>query len=188
MAFWTAQNKLYAMQALIQRAQLSPMGAAGLVSRWANVESTANGPTAVNPRSGAFGIAQWLGTRKAGIYPNTNFDAQLSYAASELNGVESRAGNVLRGASSPAEAARGAAMYERAEGYNPSTGNDNWSTTTASGAPAVYALLHNANLPSGDTGNNPNADYQDSPITLPNATLGIGLLIGGALLLWLYSR
>lgn len=151
----------------MQGARLSAMGAAGLVSRWVNVESTASGPAAVNPSSGAFGIAQWLGARKRGIYPNTNFDAQLNYAASELNGVEARAGNVLRNAGSPDEAARGASMYERAEGYNASTGRDNWTNRTAAGIPSVYALLGSPAPQNTAVNTDASDSYQDSAISAP---------------------
>ncbi|MBC8032281.1 MAG: hypothetical protein H7Z16_19515 [Pyrinomonadaceae bacterium] len=142
MGFWTQTNQLYAFNYLLGDG-LSPYGAAGLVSRWANVESTANGPTAINRRSGAFGIAQWLGSRLPPIRGNTNFDSQLAYAVRELNGSESRAGNILRSAGSPDEGARGASVYERAEGYNPSTGRDNFTARTAQGIPAILALAGN---------------------------------------------
>ena len=187
MGFWTAQNQLHAMQVLMRGAGLSAMGAAGLVSRWVNVEAAA-GPTAVNPSSGAFGIAQWLGSRKRGIYPNANFDAQLNFAVAELNSTESRAANVLRGAISPDDAARGASTYERAEGYNQSTGRDNWTARTASGTPSVYALLGG-----GSSGNQTIAaaidnNYQDSPIATPQVTTGVAIAIAGGLLLWLSLR
>lgn len=121
-------------------AGLSPYGAAGLVSRWANVEAS-GGPASVNPYSGAFGIAQWLGSRLPAIRGNTNFDAQLQYAVRELNSSEARAGSVLRSASSPWEGALGASMFERAEGYNANTGVDNFTSRTASGIPSIVALL-----------------------------------------------
>lgn len=189
MSFWTAQNQLHAMQALMQGARLSAIGAAGLVSRWVNVEA-AQGPTAVNPSSGAFGIAQWLGSRKARIYPNTNFDAQLNFAVSELNGTEARAGNVLRAANSPDEAARGASMYERAEGYNASTGRDNWTNRTAAGIPSVYALLSNQSVPQ-NVAQSGGGDYIDSAIPIPgNETVKIAVIAAaGVGLLWfLYNR
>lgn len=196
MSFWTAQNKLYAIQTLRHGAGLSALGAAGLVTRWAYIEA-AGGPTAINPSSGAFGIAQWLGNRKAKIYPNTDFQTQLNFAISELNGAESRAGNVLRAAQTVGEAARGASMYERAEGYNQATGRDNWTDATARSIPAVYALLSTSiptNVaqipPSLPDGNDAGSDYTDSAIAMPgnaNTKLTLGLAIG-AVLLWLYWR
>ncbi len=185
MGWWTNERKRYAAQYLINNASLSPMGAAGLVSRWANVEAS-GGPTSVNPSSGAFGIAQWLGSRLPPIKGNVNFDAQLAYAARELNGSEARAGNALRSATSFAEAARGASMYERAEGYNSATGKDNWTARTQAGIPAIYALMAPAAAPpvvaqeEGPEG----AVYQDSLApgagmdtkTVIAAAAGIGLL------------
>jgi hypothetical protein len=138
MGFWTANNQRYAFNYL-RSAGLSPYGAAALVSRWANVESTGAGPAAINPSSGAFGIAQWLGSRLAPIRGNINFDAQLRYAVQELNGSESRAGSVLRSAANAQQGALGASMYERAEGYNSATGADNYISRTASGVAGVLA-------------------------------------------------
>lgn len=139
MGFWTADKQRYAFRHL-RLAGLTDYGAAALVSRWVNVESTANGPTAINPFSGAFGIAQWLGARKVGIYPNTNFDAQLQYAVRELNGSESRAGSILRSAASAIQGAIGASVYERAEGYDSRSGYDNFTNRTAAGVPNILAL------------------------------------------------
>ena len=160
------------MQYLIAHGGLSVYGAAGLVSRWANVESTGGGTAAVNPSSGAFGIAQWLGSRKRGIYPNTNFDAQLAYAIQELNGSEYRAGNVLRKAGDANTAAIGASVYERAEGYNANTGRDNFTARTAAGIPQALAYL-------GGT--------QDLALSIQNNTqagaVAVGLGGAGALLL-----
>lgn len=143
MSWWTADRKRYALNYLLS-AGLSPYGAAGLVSRWANVESVANGPSAVNPYSGAFGIAQWLGSRLPPIRGNTNFDAQLAYVVQELNGPEARAGNVLRAAGSAYEGARGASMYERAEGYNSASGVDNFTARTASGIMSILGYANSA--------------------------------------------
>jgi hypothetical protein len=83
--WWTQDRMKHAADRLVKEAGLSPMGAAGLVARWAAVESP-GGPGSVNPVSGAFGVGQWLGDRKAGIAGDTSFDDQLSYAISELNG------------------------------------------------------------------------------------------------------
>ena len=53
-------------------------------------------PTAVNSESGAFGIAQWMGSRKAGLdafakkegKKNTDLDVQLDYLWQEMQGSE----------------------------------------------------------------------------------------------------
>lgn len=188
MGFWTAEKQRYALNYLRQ-AGLSNYGAAGLVSRWANVESTAAGPTAVNPHSGAFGIAQWLGARLAPIRGNTNFDAQLAYAVRELNGSERKAGTVLRNARNAQQGAVGASMYERAEGYNPATGVDNFTSYTAARIPGVLALLSSLSpsapasqpitnaLPdsSNDTGGNELGAAALMPLLLLAAGIGLYL-------------
>lgn len=120
-SWWTPERRQTAIDYLKKNAGLSDIGAQGLVARWAGVEA-AQGPSAVNPSSGAIGIAQWLGSRKAGT--PADFEGQLAKAAKELNTTEGRAAGMLRGAKTPLEAAVGAAAFERAEGYNPSTGAD----------------------------------------------------------------
>lgn len=139
MSWWTADKQAYAVNYLIGNG-LSPWGAAALVSRWANVESS-GGPASVNRYSGAFGIAQWLGARKTPIAGNTNFDAQLAYVVAELSGPESRAAALLRGATDAYSGAVGASVYERAEGYNSSSGVDNFTSRTAAGASAVLSTV-----------------------------------------------
>lgn len=142
MGWWTSDRKAYALNFLIGNG-LSPYGAAGLVSRWANVEAP-NGPTS---RGGylnrAWGIAQWLGPRLPPIDGNPDFNAQLNYVIQELNTTEIATGaaNALRTASTPFEGARAATIYERAGGWNPSTGTDNYTNRTLAGIPEVLALL-----------------------------------------------
>jgi hypothetical protein len=128
-SWWTEDRIQHAAQRLMAEAGLSPSGASGLVARWSSVEAP-GGPGSVNPTSGAFGIGQWLGDRKTGIDGNTDFDAQIAHAVAELNGKERTAAAALRSASSSADGARGASMYERAEGYNESTGKDNFTDKT----------------------------------------------------------
>lgn len=127
--FWTAERQREAYTALTTRANLSDAGAKALISRWKNVESP-QGPTSVNRKSGAFGIGQWLGTRKPG---STDFAAQLEHVVNELNGSESVAARMLRDAKTPSQGAIGASAYERAEGYNQSTKTDNFTNATLAG-------------------------------------------------------
>lgn len=134
--WWTADRQKQAAEYLMKNAGLSKHGAAGLVARWAGVEA-AGGPTSVNPRSGAVGIAQGLGSRKAGYLGS--FEQQLANAARELNTTEKKAGDALRAAGSPDEGARGASMFERAEGYNGATGRDNFTGRTP--AQKVYSTV-----------------------------------------------
>lgn len=129
--WWTADRQKHAFDRLTQEAGLSEQGALGLVSRWKNVEAS-GGPGSTN-EIGAFGIAQWLGSRKTGIAGNTDFDAQLSHAIKELGTTETKAAAILRNAKTPAEGAIGASTFERAEGFNPSTGRDNFTAKTLAG-------------------------------------------------------
>ncbi len=143
--WWTKDRMQHAADRLVKEGHLSPMGAAGLVARWAAVEAS-GGPGSVNPSSGAEGIAQWLGDRK-GDGSFGSFDEQLSHAIHELNGPEATAAAALRSASTPAEAARGASMFERAKGYNPSTGEDAYTGRTP-----VERVFRDINGGGGETG------------------------------------
>jgi hypothetical protein len=145
--WWTPERMKYAADYLIKNAGLSPQGAAGLVARWAGVESN-GGPGSLNPTSGAEGIAQWLGARKIEGVTNGSFDAQLANVVKELNSSEKAAGDALRAAGTLAEGARGASMYERAEGYNPSTGTDNFTSRTP--VQDVYGQLYEGSAAEGD--------------------------------------
>lgn len=142
MSWWTPDRQAYALNYLVNYGGLSPYGAAGLVSRWINVESS-GGPASVNPYSGAFGIGQWLGTRKSPINGNTGFDAQLAYVVQELNtgsdGSGGVAANLLRAATDAQTAATGASAYERAEGSRQLFPRDNYTNKTAAGVGAVLA-------------------------------------------------
>jgi hypothetical protein len=196
--WWTAARQAEAFNYLVLNGGLTSHGAAGLVSRWAYVESTAAGPTAVNPYSGAFGIAQWLGSRKPPINGNINFHAQLAYVVKELNSTERKAGNVLRAARTSAEGARGASMYERAEGYNAATGIDNWTARTSNNIPTVLAIVGGGNQPpqtivdkDPSPPRSPSVDVNGNELEVTQAINEMGainlpalLLIGGGLVLW----
>lgn len=130
--WWTPERQKHAYDKL-RKGGLSEQGAKGLLSRWMNVEA-AGGPASVNPKSGAFGIAQWLTkSRLDPIRGNTDFDAQIDYAIKELRSTESAAGDLLRRARTAEEGAVGASVYERAENYNPVTGRDNHTDKTQRG-------------------------------------------------------
>ena len=89
-------NKKKAME-FFQSKGLSPHQAAGIVGNFIG-ESNLD-PNAVNPSSGAFGLAQWLGSRKKKLISkygkNPTFDQQLEFAWEELNGDEKFALNKL---------------------------------------------------------------------------------------------
>lgn len=126
-AWWTPDRVNQAVNYLKTNAKLSDHGALGLVARWAAVEA-GGGPDSVNPTSGAYGIGQWLGSRKTNV--PKDFEGQLKHAAKELNTTEYKAAKRLRSAATPEEGAIGASMFERAEGYDPSTGRDNFTDKT----------------------------------------------------------
>jgi hypothetical protein len=56
-------------------------------------------PNKVNPKSGAFGIGQWVGARKAALFakygPHPTFDQQLRFLVSELKGGDRGGASVL---------------------------------------------------------------------------------------------
>ncbi|BCH11935.1 hypothetical protein MesoLj131c_61930 [Mesorhizobium sp. 131-3-5] len=136
--WWTPERQSQAYQTLTAGG-LSDAGARGLVSRWMNVEA-GGGPGTVNS-IGATGMAQWLGPRKARLMAYAkahgkdwnDFDTQLQFSLSELNGPESAAGRALRNAKTDAQGATGASMYERAEGFNAWNGMDNFTGKTYRG-------------------------------------------------------
>lgn len=180
--WWTSDRIAHALNYLVSAGGLTPVGAAGLVARWAYVEAGA-GPTAINPYSGAFGIAQWLGVRLPPIRGNTSFDAQLAYAVRELNSTEARAGSILRSAMTADQAAVGASTFERAEGYNPTTGRDNFTNRTASYVNSVLAHFNGGSSINSVVNSNPVVDpfvAYDDFIDLSNP-VGVGGAAVGAL-------
>ncbi len=93
----------------------SELGAKALVARWSAVEAR-GGPTSVNPRSGAFGIAQCLSRdRLASIRGYAGFNARLQHAPHELHTTERWALAKFNAATTPFEGATGVPMSERVE-------------------------------------------------------------------------
>lgn len=126
--WWTPDRKQHAVDYLMKNANLPEISARAMVARWAGVESTQRGASEINYK-GAIGIAQWLGNRKRGVVVG-DFDSQLAHVVRELRGPENRSYRTLMGARDATAAAIGASMYERAEGYNPRTGEDNFTGKT----------------------------------------------------------
>lgn len=137
--WWTPDRVKHAAERLQNEAGLSEMGAAGLVTRWAGVESP-GGPRAVNPKSGAEGINQALGSRKPQGFSSWSFGQQLDYIIKHDLPSEKRAYEQLKNAKTMGDAARGGSMYERAEGYNGVTGVDNFTSSTPVGK--ILGMLH----------------------------------------------
>jgi hypothetical protein len=142
--WWTPERVKHTADRLQKEAGLSEMGAAGLVARWSGVEA-AGGPSSRNPKSGAEGINQALGSRKPAGFSSWNLDKQLDYIIGTDLPSEGRALAQLRGAKTMADAAIGASMYERAEGYNKVTGIDNFTASTPVGR--ILKTLHEPSSP-----------------------------------------
>lgn len=76
-------------------------------------------PNAVNPSSGAYGLAQWLGTRKTLLQLKPNYSqlqTQLEFIVEEFNSYESSVGNRLKNATTLEDAIAAMASYERYKG------------------------------------------------------------------------
>lgn len=76
-------------------------------------------PGAVNSSSGAYGICQWLGSRKTKLFARygrtRRLDQQLDFMWWELNGLESTAKGRWLSATNLPDAVAGMATFERAE-------------------------------------------------------------------------
>ena len=76
-------------------------------------------PTAVNPSSKAFGICQWLGSRKRQLFQKYGrtgrMDQQLDFMWWEMNHSESRSKQMLLASTNMADAVAAMSMFERAE-------------------------------------------------------------------------
>lgn len=92
---------------------LSREQAAGIVGNLMT-ESELN-TRALNPYSGAYGIAQWLGSRKTALFnkygKNPTLDQQLDFIWHELNSSHSRGLRMLKGSSNVNDAAANAFGY-----------------------------------------------------------------------------
>ena len=101
-------NALTAMRYLMGKG-LSQAQAAGMVGSLMGESGGDLDITAVNPTSGAYGIAQWLGPRKTALFQrygkNPTLEQQLDYLWYELNTTHSNGLRYLTGAQSAADAA-----------------------------------------------------------------------------------
>ena len=105
----TTGNPKKAMEFFVGKG-LSRHHAAGIVSNLMMESGTKLSPNAKNPTSGAYGIAQWLGSRKSKLFSkygkNPTFDQQLEFIWEELNTDEKSAFNKLLSTSSIEDATR----------------------------------------------------------------------------------
>lgn len=144
-----ASPAMHAMSRIVNELGINPKAASGIVGGLmmeSGDNSTDISPTAKNPDSGAYGIAQWLGSRyddlvafaeETGGDPN-NLDTQISFVIHELKGKESGALQEILKAQSPDEAGRLAdQFYERSEG------TDKIRNQKAANAQKIYDMFMN---------------------------------------------
>jgi murein DD-endopeptidase MepM/ murein hydrolase activator NlpD len=100
-----ADNRSYVYRRLRGELGLTPAQAAGAVGGLGGESGPTLDPNAVNPRSGALGIGQWLGGRAQGVTKG-DLRGQVNHLISELKGSERGALNRLRGARTVDDATR----------------------------------------------------------------------------------
>jgi hypothetical protein len=149
--WWTKERQQHAYDRLRKESGFNDLGAKAAVSRWMNVEAGGGPSSANNVGGGHFGIGQWSRSRGRSIWGNPDFDAQLSLAIKEFNGSEKKAGDVLRNARHPDEAATGMSMYERAEGYKAETGRDFFTGKTLGGMSGIDRYIRNGAMPASNS-------------------------------------
>lgn len=96
---------------------------AGILGSWQQ-ESNFD-PTNINPKTGAFGLGQWVGSRKAALFSyaqSNNLDpyqilTQIAFFDYEMRSIEGRAFAMLQNATSPTDAVTAMNYYERFSGY-----------------------------------------------------------------------
>lgn len=164
---------MHAMNRLVNELGIDPKAASGIVGGLM-LESGGNttdiSPTAKNPKSGAYGIGQWLDSRQddlmafaeeTGGDPN-DLDTQISFLIHELKGSENGALQEILKAQSPDEAGRLAdQFYERSEG------TDEIRNQKAANAQKIYDIFMNG-------GADPNVVYNGgksggSPVPNPKS-------------------
>ncbi len=175
---------------------LSKEQAAGIVGNLMT-ESSMN-TKALNPYSGAYGIAQWLGSRKTALFNkygnNPTLDQQLDFIWHELNSSHSRGLRMLRQSNNPSDAAANAfGYYEFSAGplqavraMNAAGKNTKWKNPD--GTIRLNEGIKNANILLGMNPNyNPafdrppisstiNLSIPDRPIEIPQYEVNLALL------------
>lgn len=144
-----ASPAMHAMNRIVNELGINPTAASGIVGglmHESGGDTTDISTTAKNPTSGAYGIAQWLGSRYDDLVafaeennadPN-DLDTQISFVIHELKGKESGALQEILKAQTPDEAGRLAdQFYERSEG------TDKIRNQKASNAQKIYDMFMN---------------------------------------------
>jgi hypothetical protein len=97
------------MDYLIKKEGLTPQQAAGVVGNAMWETGGTLDPESINPKGGAFGLFQWLGSRKKALIaqygPNPTLDQELSFLSEELHGSEGNSLTALRATSNVDDAA-----------------------------------------------------------------------------------
>lgn len=150
---------MHAMNRIVNELGISPTAASGIVGglmHESGGDTTDISTTAKNPTSGAYGIAQWLGSRYDDLVafaeennadPN-DLDTQISFIIHELKGKESGALQEILKAQTPDEAGRIAdQFYERSEG------TDEIRNQKASNAQKIYDMFMNGGADQSATHN-----------------------------------
>lgn len=140
---------IHAMNRLVNELGIDPKAASGIVGGLM-LESGGNttdiSPTAKNPKSGSYGIGQWLGPRQDELMAfaeetggdPSDLDTQISFLIHELKGSENGALQEILKAQSPDEAGRLAdKFYERSEG------TDEIRNQKAANAQKIYDIFMN---------------------------------------------
>lgn len=140
---------MHAMNRLVNELGIDPKAASGIVGGLM-LESGGNttdiSPTAKNPKSGSYGIGQWLGSRQDDLMAfaeetggdPSDLDTQISFLIHELKGSENGALQEILKAQSPDEAGRLAdQFYERSEG------TDEIRNQKAANAQKIYDIFMN---------------------------------------------
>lgn len=102
--------------------KLNPVQASVIVGVMMGESGSSLDPNATNSRSGAYGIAQWLGPRKTGLIqfaasngkPKNDFVTQLQYAVKELSSSHSASIAVIKNVKSPTDISDGVYDFEAA--------------------------------------------------------------------------
>lgn len=139
--------------------------AEGITARLAK-ESGGNwlNPNAINPQSGAYGIAQWLGSRRpAAVATGGDEQKQLDLVNQELNTTERVALAAIRAAKTPAEAALAMEQFERA-------GNPQFTLSAARYADTIDKMVR-THGPALNTLTNGNAHSALTMMNMTNTTI-----------------
>lgn len=150
------------IRAAIAAAGGNEMAQAGLLSNF-YPESIGLNPGAVNPNSGAIGLAQWLGPRKAALYAYAaahnldpkSIDAQVGFLEQELRGPYAGVLRQMNAAQNPSSAALiGLTGYEGVNEGNSVTAGAAWPTMVRTHTRLAQSFYNNNRSARGDTNNN----------------------------------